>query len=131
MREYYSMNENLNCVDHGEVSIEEAYNLIDKYIVGQEELKGIKDGEYVMSKSMFGFNVDKNTFIQIFIYNKEEFGIEFEMIIPKKTLFIKLDNVYQEEITIYNKEELKEITKNFFENEPEEFKNYFESLIKK
>ncbi len=98
MREYYSMNENLNCVDHGEVSIEEAYNLIDKYIVGQEELKGIKDGEYVMSKSMFGFNVDKNTFIQIFIYNKEE---------------------------------LKEITKNFFENEPEKFKNYFESLIKK
>ncbi len=131
MREYYSMNENLNCVDHGEVSIEEAYNLIDKYIEGQEELKGIKDGEYVMSKSMFGFNVDKNTFIQIFIYNKEEFGIEFEMIIPKKTLFIKLDNVYQEEITIYNKEELKEITKNFFENEPEKFKNYFESLIKK
>lgn len=131
MRGYYSLDEKLNCVEHGEVSVEEAYNLIDKYIEGQEELKGIKDGEYVVSKSSFGFIADKNLSIEIFIYDKDRFGVQFEMATPKKVLFIKYNSWYQEEITIFSIEELKEITKNFFENEAAEFKNYFEMVRKK
>ena len=130
-RGYYSLDENLNCVEHGEVSIEEAYNLIDKYIEGQEELKGIKNGEYLISKSSFGFTAEENISIEIFIYDKYKFGVQFEMATPKKVLFIKYNSWYQEEITIFSIEELKEITGKFFEYESEEFKNYFEIVRKK
>lgn len=108
MRGYYSLDEKLECIEHGEVSIEEGYNLIDKYIEGQKEVEGIRDGEYVISKSSFGFYIDDKTSIEIFIYGENSYGLQFETATVKKFLFFNYNSWYQEEITIFEKESLKE-----------------------
>lgn len=131
MRGYYSLDEKLECIEHGEVSLEEAYNLIDKYIEGQKEVEGIRDGEYVISKSSFGFYIDDKTSIEIFIYGENSYGLQFETAIVKKFLFFNYNSWYQEEITIFEKESLKEVVLKFFQYEPEEFRLYFEQTRSK
>lgn len=123
-KEFYSINENFRVVNHGKVSIERANQIIDEYIEAQRGLSG--ESGYVISKSMFGFSVDDQTFIEIYIDDEHTYRMKFEC--PSSAKWLLFNALYQKEISVADRAELKRIVEVFFNQNIDDFKKYFDSL---
>lgn len=123
---YYSMDEDLNTVENGIVTKQQAMDIIDKYILAQDI--PTETGEQAVANSMFGFSINSDTFIELALDTRDEFRIKFETPETKKLAFIKIPGLFQKEKFTQDKEELKRIAAEFFDLSHDEFKDYFKSL---
>ena len=127
MRNYYGIDESFQTVEHGKVTLDQAYKIIDEFIENQIGLQG--DAGYVISKSMLGFYITDNTFIEIYIDDENTYRMKFEAP-ERKRIFTGViqNNIYQKEIDVADKTQLKEIVKEFFSKDAGSFKKYFDNL---
>jgi len=116
---YYGLDTSLKTVEHGVVTKEEAIQIVDKFAAIQVGLRG--SAEEVVSKSMFGFNLDEDKFIEIAMETDTMFRVKLEM--PGRFW-----GVCQKQITIERLPKLHDIVERFFTTPLDEFKNYFETV---
>ncbi len=121
---FYSINESFETVEHGPVTKEQALQIVDKYAAMQVGLEG--SAEDVVSKSLFGFSLDEQRFIEIAVETESQFRVKLEMPESRRILFLPMTSIYQKEITISRLEHLRDITTHFFDLPLEGFKRYFE-----
>jgi len=118
------MNEFFQTVEHGTVTKDQALQVVDKYAAMQVGLKG--SAEKVVSKSLFGFSLDEQRFIEIAMETESRFRVKLEMPESRRILFFPVSSTYQKEITIDGLKRLHDITTHFFDLSLEDFKRYFE-----
>jgi len=122
----YSMDQKLRVIEQGPIDYKGALRVIDAYI--QQHKGRWETGEEMISNTMFGFSLDKDTFIEIAVVDPGVFDVRSETSIPRSFLFLKWLDWHQREVRIHGEDELKRVVKLFFENTPEAFRAHFESL---
>ena len=105
---------------------EKAIIIFDEYN-GELKEKYETDDEAIKS-TMFGFSIDKNTFLEISIDKKNSYRIKFENPTPKSFLFLKWQGLYQKEYHINSKSSVDHVIKSFFSKELSMFQKYFDEL---
>lgn len=123
---WYELTKELSVKENGEISYNEALELLTKYIKNQNNLDGT--GEDAVAKSMFGFSVSDKTFIEINIDTKDKYRIKFEHPQQKKIWIIPFTTLYQVEYRIENLDDLKMVIKSFFDKTTDDFLIYFDNL---
>jgi hypothetical protein len=116
---HYGLDTSSRTVEHGFVTKDEALKIVDKFAAMQVGLKG--SAEEVLSKSMFGFSLDKRRFIEIAMETDTRFRVKLEM--PER-----LWRAYRKEITIGGLPKLHAIVEHFFTIPLDYFKKYFETV---
>jgi hypothetical protein len=116
---YYGLDTSLRTIEHGVISKEDAIQIVNKFAAMQVGLKG--SAEEVVSKSMFGFSLDENRFIEIAMETDTKFRVKLEM--PGR-----LWGVYQKEVIIEHLTKLHDIVEHFFRVPLDDFKKYFETI---
>ena len=124
----YSLNESLEVVEHGVVTIDQAMKILDQYAARQIGRAG--SVEEVLSASVFGFSVGDDTFIEIAMETESRFRVKLEMPESKRFLFIPITSIYQKEIAVEGLGGLRDIVAHFFAAGLDEFKSYFQSRIR-
>jgi hypothetical protein len=123
---FYTINEELNLQEQGEITRQAAIETVDKYVAGQRDLSG--SAGHVVSQSIFGFSLDKRTFIEISLDTEEEFRVKFETPEQKKLAFIKMPGLFQKEVSVLGKDALTNLVSEFFTLSCDEFKDHFLNL---
>jgi len=123
---YYAINEDFQIVERGAVTLEHAYDILEKYIKVQKGLCG--DAGYVTSRSLFGFSVDDKNFIEIYVDDEKTYRMMFEYVDNSQPSFAGSSGIYQKEIKVSTKDKLKEIINSFFTHKLDEFKAYYDGL---
>ncbi|HUW21019.1 MAG TPA: hypothetical protein VMW16_17100 [Sedimentisphaerales bacterium] len=123
---WYVVNEELETEEKGAASCEEAEKIIEEYIESQKGLEG--SAEEIAAGSMFGFLHDERTFMEICVYGDKEYRVKFECPEPRSVLFVRWEGVYSREIGVLDRDRLKEIVREFYRREVEDFKRYFSGL---
>jgi len=121
---FYSLSESLQTVEHGVIAKDEALQVVDKYAAMQIGLEG--SAEEMTSKSLFGFSLDEERFIEIAMDTDSRFRVKLEMPVLRRILFLRVSLIYQKEITINGLERLRDMVSRFFDMSIEDFKRYFE-----
>jgi hypothetical protein len=108
---WYAMNSELEVAEQGEVTIEKAAEVIDRYIALQSQ--PVQSGEESIANSLFGFCLDDKTFIEIAMESEEQYRVKFETPEKTKLLFFTIPSLYQKEIHITGRDRLLDVVRHF------------------
>lgn len=117
---WYSIDNELSTVDHEAVTKDGAMAIIDEYFT--RLLPHYKFGEDAIAATMFGFQKSESEFVEICINRQNLVSFKYEVSEPRKVLFLTIPKVYQKELTLHSKEELKAKVEAFFDLDSASYK---------
>jgi hypothetical protein len=110
---WYSTDKDLVMVDQEVVGKDGAMAVIDGYFA---RLRPKYDtAEEATAETMFGFQKSKSEFVEICINGSEAISFKYEVSLPKKVLFLTVPKLFQKEVILHSRDDVKAKVAAFFE----------------
>lgn len=125
---WYSMNEEEEIKEHERLTLEEALEIVDRYMArAAGKRKPDDDGE---DGKLFGFFRDRTDFIEITAYGPKQISYRFEMLDTEASWLRKLFNrVFQFEEMLDSRKALEKKVEEFFTTPLEEIKRRLKKRV--
>jgi len=125
---WYSMNEKEEIKEHDRLNLEEALEIVDRYLArAAGKRKPDDDGD---DGNLFGFFRDKTDFIEIVAFKPNQISYRFEMLDTEASWFRKLfTKVFQFEEMLDSRKALVKKVEEFFTTSVEEIKRRLKKRV--
>jgi len=119
------MNIKLAVEEHEPIDLDEALNLVDRYLArGAEKYES---GEQAISETLFGFSRSRYEFIEICVNGPGDISYRLELSDPNASWFSRmLKGIFQHEEELHSREELFQKVEEFFTTPVQEIKRRLE-----
>jgi hypothetical protein len=123
---WYSMNRELEVEQHEAIGLDEARNLVDRYLARANEK--FSSAEDAIAATLFGFSRSESEFIEIGVNSPTRISYKLEIADPEASWFHKLfKGVYRHEEELHSREELVQKIQEFFTTPVQEIKRQLEN----
>jgi hypothetical protein len=116
---WYSMDRDLQAVDHEVVGLDAAYRVIDEYF---SKLRPHYDtGEEALAQTMFGFSRDDGSYMQICLHAPDVIDIEYDFSVVKNSVSRAIGRRQPQE-RLHARDEVRARAKAYFTESREQFR---------